>query len=114
MLSPADQSVCCGYICVMMMMMMMMAEPGNECPSFLRLQEPYTSVQSEDQPITMTLGSALHQRLCQQDLFRRGPMTDCDVAGVFGQNGAIQTRAGGRERLVEEWVRERERRVRQR
>lgn len=85
----------------------------TECPSFLRLQEPYTSVQSEDQPISMTLGSALHQRLCQQGLFRRGPLTDRDVAGVFGQNGAIQTRAGGRERLGEEWVRERERRVRQ-
>lgn len=41
-------------------------------------------------------------------------MTDCDVAGVFGQNGAIQAGAGGREKLVEEWVRERERRVRQR
>lgn len=40
-------------------------------------------------------------------------MTDCDVAGVFWQNGAIQTGAGGRERLVEEWVRERERRERQ-
>lgn len=44
----------------------------------------------------MTLGSALHQRLCQQGLFRREPLTDCDVNGVFGQNGAIQTGAGGR------------------
>ena len=108
-------SVCCGHICVMtMMMMMMMAMPGTEFPSFLCLQEPYTGIQSEDQPISMTLGSALHQRLCQQGLFRRAPMTDCDVAGVFGQNGAIQIGAGGRERLAEEWVRERERRVRQR
>ena len=42
-------------------------------------------------------------------------MTDCDVAGVFGQNGAIQARAGGEgEASREEWVRERERRVRQR
>lgn len=89
-------------------------QPSTECPLFLRLQEPYTGVQSEDQPISMTLGSALHQRLCQQGLFRRGPLTDCDVAGVFGQNGAIQTGAGGRERLGEECVRERERRVRQR
>lgn len=40
--------------------------------SFLCLQEPYTSVQSEDQPLSMTLGSALHQRLCQQGLFRGG------------------------------------------
>lgn len=40
-------------------------------------------------------------------------MTDCDVAGVFGQNGAIQRGAGGRERLAEERVRKRERRVRQ-
>ncbi len=115
MLSPVDQCVglCvqCGHNCVMVMMM---AGPGTELASFLSLQELYTSVQSEDQPISMTLGSALHQRLCQQDLFRRGPMTDCDVAGVFGQNGAIQAGAGGREKLVEEWVRERERRVRQR
>lgn len=93
---------------------MMTAELGAERPSFLHLQEPYTSVQSEDQPISVTLGSALHQRLCQQGLFRRGPMTDCDVAGVFGQNGAIQTGAGGREKLRAEWVRYRERRVRQR
>lgn len=94
--------MCCGHICVMMMTtMMMMAMPGTEFPSFLRLQEPYTGIQSEDQPISMTLGSALHQRLCQQGLFRRGPMTDCDVAGVFGQNGAIQIGAGGRERLAE-------------
>lgn len=94
--------MCCGHICVMMMTtMMMMAMPGTEFPSFLRLQEPYTGIQSEDQPISMTLGSALHQRLCQQGLFRRGPMTDCDVAGVFWQNGAIQIGAGGRERLAE-------------
>ncbi len=115
MLSPMDQhvglSVQCGHICVMAMMM---PEPGTELVSFLSLQEPYTGVQSEDRPISMTLGSALHQRLCQQGLFRRGPMTDRDVAGVFGQNGAIQCGVGGRERLVEERARERERRVRQR
>lgn len=35
-------------------------------------------------------------------------MTDCNVAGVFGQNGTIQTGTGGRERLAEEWARERE------
>lgn len=35
-------------------------------------------------------------------------MTDCGVAGVFEQNGAIQTEAVGRERLGGEWVRERE------
>lgn len=40
-------------------------------------------------------------------------MTDCDVARVFGQNGAIQTAAGGREKPGVEQVRERERRVRQ-
>lgn len=91
-------SMCCGHICVMMMTMMM-TMPGTELLSFLRLQEPYTGIQSEDQPISITLGSALHQRLCQQGLFRREPMTDCDVAGVFGQNGAIHIRAGGRERL---------------
>lgn len=45
--------------------------------------------------------------------FRTGPMTDCDVARVFGQNGAIQTAAGGREKPGVEQVRERERRVRQ-
>ena len=89
-------------------------DPGTEVLPFLRLQEPYTSVQSKDQPISMTLGSTLHQRLCQQGLFSRGPMTDCGVAGVFEQNGAIQMEAVGRERLRGEWARERETLVRHR
>lgn len=78
--------------------MRVMTEPGTEFISFFRLQEPYTSVQLVDRPIATILGSALHQRLCQQGLFRRRPMTGCNVAGVFGQNGAIQTGAGGRDR----------------
>lgn len=94
MLSPADQ---CVSVCVCVAVTSVCdddvnkgrAEPDAECPSFLCLQEPNTSVQSQDGPISMTLGSALHQRLCQQGLFRRRPATDCDAAGVFPQNGAI-------------------------
>lgn len=73
-----------------MMMMMLTAELGIECPSFLHVLEPYTSVQSEDQTIFfMALKSISHQCLCQQGILRREAMTDCGVAGVFGQNGVI-------------------------
>lgn len=117
MLSPADQcvSLCVLRLHLCVMMMLMMASPSLtlSAPHFSVSRNP-TPAQSKDRPISMTLGSTLHQRLCQQGLFRRGPVTDCDVAGVFGQNGVIQTRAEGRERQGEEWVRERERRVRQR
>lgn len=91
--------------------MRVMTEPGTEFISFFQLQEPYTSVQFVDRPIATILGSALHQRLCQQGLFRRRPMTGCNVAGVFGQNGAIQTGAGGRDREASRGVGKRKRKA---
>lgn len=48
--------------------------------------------------LRVILGSTFRQRLCQRGLFRRGPMTDRDVAGVFR---AIQAVASGRERTAE-------------
>ena len=106
MLSPPDQCVC--LLCVLWSHLCDDDDDDDDDDEdgrawrWVSFEEPYTSVQSEDQPVTGTLGSALHQRLCQQGLFRRGPMTDCDVAGVFGQNGAIHRGTGGREWQGEE------------
>ena len=108
MLSPACVPVC-DVVTSVRLWWWWQLKLAPRCPSLLHLQELYASVQS-NQVISMALGSVSHQRRCQRGLFRRGPMTDCDVAGVFGQNGAIQTLAGGWERVSEERVRKRERR----
>ena len=47
-------------------------------------------------PVSTTVGSALHQRLCQQDLSGgREPVTEYDVAGGTGRMEAFQIQGNG-------------------
>lgn len=95
--------VCSAHICVIKMItLMMMAALGFlKPPSHLR--DLYIGVQSEDRSTSTTLGSALHQCLCQQGAFRRGPMTRVVVDRESERERERAHEKGGQAGQKERW-----------